>query len=65
MNDENLIPFAERTPREHKELSSKGGKECAKVKREKKTLKEQLRLLLSLPVEDKKLNHNVGQYTLP
>ena len=50
-NDQNLIPITKRTPREQKEISSKGGKASAEAKRRRKSMKEQAELLLSLSVQ--------------
>lgn len=52
-NEQNLIPVTKRTPREQKEISSKGGKASAEARRKRKTMKEQVELLLSLPLKDK------------
>ena len=46
MNDQNLIPVTKRTPREQKEISSKGGIASAEAKRARKTLKETLLMML-------------------
>lgn len=54
-NEQNLIPFNERTPEEHRELSKKGAEMANKVKRQKKSMKEQLELLLSLPIKNEKI----------
>lgn len=43
---ENLIPFNELTKEEHRELAVKGGKASVKSRRERKTLREELLLLL-------------------
>lgn len=43
---QNLIPFNELTEKEQKELASKGGKASVESRRRKKTLKEELILLL-------------------
>ena len=48
---ENLIPLSARNPTEKKELQQKGGKISAKVRQERKKLKDELRYLLN--VEDK------------
>ena len=52
MNDENLIPVTKRTPREQIEISKKGGQASAKKKKEQKTMREMMRMLLGLPVGD-------------
>lgn len=52
-NEQNLMPIAEvnsrRTREKHSADSSKGGKKSAEVKRQRKAMKEQMELLLSLP----------------
>lgn len=47
MNESNLIPNSERTPKERQELARKAGIASGKARRERKTLKEELLLLLS------------------
>lgn len=49
---ENLIPFSQRSKEEVRELARKGGVASGKARRQKKALKEQIELLLSLPVKD-------------
>lgn len=51
---DNLVPIAERSPEEVREMGRKGGKASGKARREKKLLKDQINLLLSLPLKDKK-----------
>lgn len=41
-NDKNLIPNAERTPSELREITQKGGVQSGKVRREKKAMRELL-----------------------
>ena len=53
MND-NLIPFNELTEEEQRKMASKGGKASGEARRKKKLIREQLELLLSLPLKDKK-----------
>ena len=45
-NKKNLIPFNERTKSQQREIASKGGKASVEAKRKRKTLKEELLLLL-------------------
>ena len=54
MAQEDLIPFNELTVEEQKKIASKGGKASVKARREKKKIKEQMELLLSLPNKDAK-----------
>lgn len=52
---ENLIPFTELTEEEHRNLASMGGKASVESRRRKKTLKEELEILLEL-MNDGKTN---------
>lgn len=47
MNEQNLIPNSQRTPTEVRENARKGGIRSGEVRRARKTLKEELLLLLS------------------
>ena len=51
-NDENLIPFGERTESEQRAIQSAGGKASGEARRKRKAMKEQAELLLSLPFQD-------------
>lgn len=51
-NIQNLIPNSERTPSERRANARKAGIASGEARRQKKTLKEQMELLLSLPVKD-------------
>ena len=46
-NEKNLIPMASRTPREREEIARKGAEAANRVKAERKTLREELLLLLT------------------
>lgn len=53
---DNLIPVSKRTKDEAREISSKGGKKSGEARRQKRDMKQKLKLLLSLPAtgnEDK------------
>ena len=53
MNEQNLIPFtSEQNREEAKKNGRKGGIASGKARREKKLLKDQIKLLLSLPFPD-------------
>lgn len=52
MNENNLIPNFKRTPSELREQTSKGGKKSGEVRRRKKSMREKMKLLLSLPACD-------------
>lgn len=55
-NEQNLIPWEQRSEEEHREYSRQGGIRSGEVRRQRKAMKEQLNLLLSLPfnLKDKK-----------
>lgn len=57
MNEKNLIPNSERTPSERRENARKAGKASGVARREKKALKTTLEALLSMPIEDGKLEN--------
>ena len=48
-NEQNLIPWEQRSEEEHREYSRQGGIRSGEVRRQRKAMKEQLNLLLSLP----------------
>ena len=52
---ENLIPFTELTEEEQRAIARKGGIASGEARREKKKMKEQAELLLSLPVKNQKI----------
>lgn len=49
MNEENLIPFSERSKEEARELGRKGGIASGEARRRKREIKDSLDLLLSMP----------------
>ena len=51
-NEQNLIPFSKRSEREARENGAKGGKKSGEVRRQRKAFREQMELLLSLPVKN-------------
>lgn len=53
-NEENLIPyrFNKRSANEARENGSKGGKKSGEVRRKRKAMKEQMEMLLTLPVKN-------------
>lgn len=53
-NEQNLIPFDERTESEAREISRKGGIASGAARRRKKSMREAADLFLSLPVSDKR-----------
>ncbi len=58
-NEQNLIPFTSNQSREEaKKNGSKGGKKSGEVRRQRKAMKEQMEMLLSLPFNLKDNNGN-------
>lgn len=53
MNEQNLKPYSELTESEQRELTRKGGIASGKARRDKKTMREALKILLELPMTDK------------
>jgi hypothetical protein len=53
-NEQNLIPFNERTEEEQREIRSSGGRASGVSRRRKRSLKEAADLYLSLPVADRR-----------
>ena len=51
-NEKNLVPINERTKSEQREIASAGGKASGKARRRKKSMKQKMQLLLSLPPAD-------------
>lgn len=51
-NERNLVPNSARTPSERRENASKAGIASGKARRRKKSLKQKMQLLLSLPPTD-------------
>lgn len=49
MNDQNLIPFSERTESEQREIRSKGGRASGAKRRENKKISDAMALVMSLP----------------
>ena len=52
-NDENLIPNAERTPSELREITRQGGIASGKARREQKTMREWAKVFGAIPVKVK------------
>ena len=64
MNDKNLIPFSERTESEQREIRSKGGKQSAKNRRERKTYREMAKAMLSATITDENILNELQAYGL-
>ena len=56
MNEKNLIPNSERTPSELREMARKGGLASVEARRKRKSLKEELLLIL----EDEEVQKSVA-----
>lgn len=55
-NEQNLIPFGSKGSKsEERELQSKGGKNSGVTRRRKRTVKQAMELVMSLPVSDPKM----------
>lgn len=52
MNDNNLVPFSERSESEARESGRKGGIKSGEARRRKRNLKAAMKSVLSLPVND-------------
>ncbi len=57
-NEKNLIPWNKRTESEQREYARQGGKKSGEVRRQRKAMKEQAEMLLSLPFNLKDKNGN-------
>lgn len=55
MNEGNLIPFDHLTENEQREIASKGGKASVQSRRKKKALKDYMKQLLSMPVDNEEV----------
>lgn len=53
-NEQNLIPFEERTESEQREIRASGGRASGVSRRRKRSLRDAADLYLSLPVADKR-----------
>lgn len=63
-NEENLIPFQDRTENEQRAIAKQGGIASGKARREKKLMKDQMALLLSLPLKDKAIKKKIKELGL-
>ncbi len=57
-NEQNLIPFGQRTESEQREYARQGGIRSGEVRRQRKAMKEQMQMLLSMPFKGKDRNGN-------
>ena len=63
-NEQNLIPVTKRTPRERKEICRKGAEATNRIKAQRKTLREELLLLLAKGDTQEKLSLSIIQKAL-
>ena len=59
-NEQNLIPFTERSESEVREMNRRGGIKSGEVRREKANLKKQLQVFLEEEIQDKHGNVMTG-----
>ena len=64
MNDNNLIPFNQRTESEKREIAKKGGKKSGEVRREQKTYREMAKAMLSATITDENILNELKAYGL-
>ena len=60
-NKENLVSFTELTAEKQREIASQGGKASVEARRKKKAMREQMEMLLSLPLKDTKVKAKFKQ----
>lgn len=60
-NEQNLIPFGDRTEKEQREIQRKGGIASGVTRRRKRTVKQAMELVMSLPVSDPKLKAKLSK----
>lgn len=58
-NEQNLKPKTTLSKEEAKRMGSKGGKASVEARRERKAMKEQLEMLLNMPVTDSKIKNKI------
>lgn len=61
MGEENLIPFDKLTEEQQREISRKGGIASSIAKKQKKTMREQMEMLLSLPLKNEGLKAQIQE----
>lgn len=62
LNENNLIPFSERSESEVRELNSKGGKKSGEVRRKKRDMKAKMKTLLELPCQNREDFNTVSEF---
>ena len=64
MNEKNLIPNSERSPKEVRENGRKGGIKSGQVRREQKTYREMAKAMLSATITDENILNELQAYGL-
>ena len=64
VNDKNLIPNSERSPKEVRENGRKGGIKSGQVRREQKTYREMAKAMLSAKITDENILNELKAYGL-
>jgi hypothetical protein len=64
VNDKNLIPNSERSPKEVRENGRKGGIKSGQVRREQKTYREMAKAMLSATITDESILNELKAYGL-
>ena len=64
MNDKNLIPNSERSPKEVRENGRKGGIKSGQVRREQKTYRDMAKAMLSATITDENILNELKAYGL-
>ena len=64
-NEENLIPFSERTESEQRQIAQKGGIASGAARRRKRSMKEAADYYLSLPETDRRFGELIDLTKVP
>jgi hypothetical protein len=62
VNNENLIPFNQRTESEQREIARQGGIKSGEVRREQKTYREMAKAMLSATITDENILNELKTY---
>ncbi len=60
-NEQNLIPLNKRSQRERKEITIKGAKASNQVQKEKRLMKQQFEMLMSLELQENELKEQIKE----
>lgn len=64
-NENNLIPFNQRTEDERRRIATEGGKASGEARRAKKTMREYANFLMGLPVSDRRKFNKLSRAGVP